>query len=1403
MGALFIFPLEGVNIITAKNIKGIAVELGGETTGLGKALADVEKKSRDLQGELKQVERLLKMDPGNVELVAQKQKLLQDAVANTKEKLERLKTAQSQVSAQFEKGDINEEQYRAFQREVVKAGQELQRLEDRLKASDKALTSFADSMKVSGEKLQDVGGKMKNVGENMTTYITAPIIGAGVAAEKFSMDFNKAMGNVASLIPGNTERVKELKKSVQDLAVDMGTTTGDVAGGLYQVESAFGDTAETVGILTGNVKLARAGLSTTSEAIGLTSAVTKGYGDATAEAVGHASDLAVMTVRLGQTTLPELANSIGRVVPLAAQLKVSQEELFAVMATASGVTGDAAEVSTQFRGVLQALMAPTKDMAALLKEKGYASGEALIADVGLAEALKLITEQAQRTNTPLQEYIGSIEGQTVALALAGPQAQAYLDKLAQMQEASGATAEAFKEQTEGINKAGFEWEQTKAKLEVMAQTIGDDLAPAISEIMDSAGPLIEGVTAIANAFASLPEGMQATIIGIVGLVVAIGPVLVAIGALIEAVGTIGIAFGAASVAVAEAGGIMAFTLGIISSPITAIIVAVGALIAVGALLAKAWKEDWGGIQEKTAAVGETLMDIFKFAGIEISAAFAGIKLAAYEAIYHIMQLLEPLAHLAGAIVPELSKGFDELKEVVGGKIDDLKGQFKDLGQEVVATGKDFISVGDTAGRALGKAKEPVNTVKEGVSGISSAFRTATADAAGFGQTVEQVGQQAQATNKELQELADAVADALKVMYERQEKAELTSLEKRNRTESDAHDKRVRRLKEREDTEKSALDKRVEHERAASDKVLRILEDEEQTRLDGIEERISAEEKASEATIRALENIRDDRSDELDDSIEKARDASDATIRLLENERDVALKAIDERTEAERNASAKRLDLYEEEYQAKLKNLDLDLNSATGDLRDRIDAIKAEQAVEDKALAEQHYQKQLYDAQEAVSKARTADERLRASARLNELMAEHERKERKAAREAQIEALNEEIEDLREQTDQKKDLLKEEYDTKKEHERDLLKTTLDRLKSEQEDIRRHYNNLLEAERARVKERLRILEDEKRQSKSNIDAQIQAERNRVKEHVEEMQKERTQVQRHYDDLKLKEKDRVKTVLDSLKEQETALTTRYKTLNQAENDRYKAVQRSLDDQKAAVQRHYQELKTEDALQGKARKMILEGNQKELIALLDTYTPLWRTRGKAFGEAFNGGLASTQGQTKTLASQIGSSVDATKVQLEGINGTANIVAQGVTMACHTINKQLNDVAGGAAAARQAMERLSAAIEQNKQKWQNVFPITGGSTYMLNPLATYMPKYAKGGIAWDHQVAEIAEDEPEAIIPLSKLGQMTAGGDTYNFILQGPLNVKNERDAEAIGRGLFKEAQRKKRSAGITGGGL
>lgn len=193
----------------AGKIKGITIKIGGDTQPLNKALADVNKKTRDLQSELKQVERLLKLDPGNTELVAQKQKILAEAVENSKEKLDRLKTAQQQVNEQFAKGEINEEQYRAFQREVSKAEQELKGFEKQLSETVKASDNLKDKLDKAQTSLKDFGAKMTGIGKNLTMSVTAPIVAVGAASFKMAADLQDAMGATDQIFAKASDSVKK------------------------------------------------------------------------------------------------------------------------------------------------------------------------------------------------------------------------------------------------------------------------------------------------------------------------------------------------------------------------------------------------------------------------------------------------------------------------------------------------------------------------------------------------------------------------------------------------------------------------------------------------------------------------------------------------------------------------------------------------------------------------------------------------------------------------------------------------------------------------------------------------------------------------------------------------------------------------------------------------------------------------------------------------------------------------------------------------------------------------------------------------------------------------------------------------------------------------------------------
>lgn len=207
----------------AGNIKGITIEIGGDTTKLDKALKDVNKNSRDLNKELRDIEKSLKFNPGNTELVAQKQRVLAESVENTKKKLETLKTAQEQAKQALANGDIGQDEYDALTREILKTENQLKSLEAQANKTNQTLLGIRDA----SMKIGETTGK---IGSTMTKTITAPLVaGAGVIT-KFAADFDTAMVGVAKTVDMTDQEFEAMSNSIREMAKEMPASAVEIAG---------------------------------------------------------------------------------------------------------------------------------------------------------------------------------------------------------------------------------------------------------------------------------------------------------------------------------------------------------------------------------------------------------------------------------------------------------------------------------------------------------------------------------------------------------------------------------------------------------------------------------------------------------------------------------------------------------------------------------------------------------------------------------------------------------------------------------------------------------------------------------------------------------------------------------------------------------------------------------------------------------------------------------------------------------------------------------------------------------------------------------------------------------------------------------------------------------------------
>ena len=178
--------------MASTTIKGLTVEIGGDTTKLGKALQDVEKKSRNLSKELGDVNKLLKLDPGNADLVAQKQDILAKAVEACADKLETLKEAEKQVQNQFEKGEVSEEQVRALKREIVATENKMKGYQKAIKATAKAADGMGDDLEDAGDEVKDTGKESKTASKKVDD-----LADASKDAGKEGKGMGKALANAA------------------------------------------------------------------------------------------------------------------------------------------------------------------------------------------------------------------------------------------------------------------------------------------------------------------------------------------------------------------------------------------------------------------------------------------------------------------------------------------------------------------------------------------------------------------------------------------------------------------------------------------------------------------------------------------------------------------------------------------------------------------------------------------------------------------------------------------------------------------------------------------------------------------------------------------------------------------------------------------------------------------------------------------------------------------------------------------------------------------------------------------------------------------------------------------------------------------------------------------------------
>lgn len=561
----------------ANRIKGITVEIGGDTTGLDKALKSVNTSIKSTQSALKDVNRLLKLDPSNTELLSQKQRLLKDAIGATKEKLDSLKAAQEQAKQQLENGELGQDKYDALQREIVETEEELRRLQQEAATTSTALSKID----VAGQKMEAVGNSIAGAGKKMMG-VTTVIGGVGVAAVKTAADFDSAMSQVAAVSGATGKDFDALRSKAREMGSKTKFSATEAAEAMNYMAMAGWKTEDMLGGIEGVMNLAAASgedLATTSDIV--TDALTA-FG-LSANDSGHFADILAAASSNANTNVSMMGETFKYCAPIAGALGFSAEDT----AEAIGLMANAGIKSSQAGTALRTIM---NNLAGDVKISGKAIGDVTIATTNADGSMRDLSDILADCRSAFGNLTESEKAQA-AESLVGKNAmsgflalmnagEGDIEKLSSAIDNCDGSAEKMA-MTMQDNLAG-QLTILKSQLQELAISFGDILMPAIRSIVSKLQGFVDKLN-------GMDEGTKRTVVTIALLVASIGPLLIIIGTTISKIGVamqgfVKLANGVSKLKVAIQGGTgvlgkLGAALGGVSAPVLAVVAVIAVLVA--------------------------------------------------------------------------------------------------------------------------------------------------------------------------------------------------------------------------------------------------------------------------------------------------------------------------------------------------------------------------------------------------------------------------------------------------------------------------------------------------------------------------------------------------------------------------------------------------------------------------------------------------------------------------------------------------------------------------------------------------------------------------------------------------------------------------------------------------------
>ncbi len=390
------------------------------------------------------------------------------------------------------------------------------------------LNNVGTGLEGMGSKANITTGQLIKLATALAVFVAA----SSTAVVKMAADFDMAMREVWTMMDITSEKFEAMSVDVQELSKEMGIASGELAGGLYQAVSAGVAFDKVLVFMAVASKLAIAGVTDTETAVDGLTTVMNAFKIPVEDAFKIA-DMLFATAMRGKTTVDELSKSLFQVAPIAAAAGIEISVVLAGLATLTKQGTPTAVAATQLREAIKGIILPSTQMAAVIEEAGYQSGEAMLKEIGLAGSLDVVAQAAGGNIEKMGELFGSTEAVSAVLGLTGANAATFFEDIKAVGvDSAGAVEVAYGKMNEGI---GRQFEILSNEMKLQLEQLGKILIPVFIEIFKQLEPYMEEFAVWLSENEDLAENFVVAIKTLGLLLIGIAKVFEVVGAIVAGI----------------------------------------------------------------------------------------------------------------------------------------------------------------------------------------------------------------------------------------------------------------------------------------------------------------------------------------------------------------------------------------------------------------------------------------------------------------------------------------------------------------------------------------------------------------------------------------------------------------------------------------------------------------------------------------------------------------------------------------------------------------------------------------------------------------------------------------------------------------------------------------------------